>query len=387
VVRDTGSPPDGPDAEPACGQAGGTLLLRQPELAWLVLWLVCVAVIVAFPDWQVVPFDAIWISLALLYGFRLWPGRLTFALTATAVVTTAATLSDDMIRHSPVTDQAVEQIPLLTTMFIVMAFQAHRRMVAGDRARIAAEAQRLLLMQRQFLQDVSHQLRTPITIALGHAELLAAELTGRQQRRDINVVVGELERLRTLSDRLLLIAASQHPEFLTMELTDLDVLAVELLGRWQPTAPRHWQLGRLDPVTAQVDPERLALALDALVENAVKHTGPDDVIRLTVSHDLDGRFALIVVEDSGEGIDDADVPHIFERFRTTATAGSRGTGLGLALVDAIARGHGGEARVASQLGIGSRFELLIPAAAESAQAAGTEPVDPRAAYVAQREAS
>jgi signal transduction histidine kinase len=361
--------------------------VRQPELAWLVLWLICVALIVAVPDWQVVPFDAIWISLALLYGFKLWPGRWTFALTATAVITSAATLSDDMIRHSRVTDQAVEQIPLLTTMFIVMAFQAHRRMVAGDRARIAAEAQRLLLMQRQFLQDVSHQLRTPITIALGHAELLAAELTSRQQRRDINVVVGELERLRTLSDRLLLIAASQHPEFLTMEPTDLDALAVELLGRWQPTAPRHWQLGRLDPVTAQVDPERLALALDALVENAVKHTGPDDVIRLTVSRDTDGRSALIVVEDSGEGIDDADVPHIFERFRTTATAGSRGTGLGLALVDAVARGHGGEARVVSEVGVGSRFELLIPAGAEPAEAAGAEPASVKAGYATRREVS
>jgi signal transduction histidine kinase len=386
-VRATGSPPDGPDAEPAGPPAGGTLLLRQPELAWLVLWLICVALIVAVPEWQVVPFDAIWISLALLYGFKLWPGRWTFALTATAVITSAATLSDDMIRHSRVTDQAVEQIPLLTTMFIVMAFQAHRRMVAGDRARIAAEAQRLLLMQRQFLQDVSHQLRTPITIALGHAELLAAELASRQQRRDINVVVGELERLRTLSDRLLLIAASQHPEFLTTEPTDLDALAVELLGRWQPTAPRHWQLGRLDPVTAQVDPERLALALDALVENAVKHTGPDDVIRLTVSRDTDGRSALIVVEDSGEGIDAADVPHIFERFRTTATAGSRGTGLGLALVDAVARGHGGEARVVSEVGVGSRFELLIPAGAEPAEAAGAEPASVKAEYATQREGS
>jgi signal transduction histidine kinase len=386
-VRDTGSLPDGPDAEPARQPAGETLLLRQLELAWLVLWLICVALMVAFPDWQVVPFDAIWISLALLYGFRLWPGRWTFALTATAVVTTAATLSDDMIRHSRVTDQAVEQIPLLTTMFIVMACQAHRRMVAGDRARIAAQAQRLLLMQRQFLQDVSHQLRTPITIALGHAELLEAELTGRAQRRDIAVVVGELERLRTLSDRLLLIAASQHPDFLTMEPTDLDVLAVELLRRWQPTAPRHWQLGRLDPVTAQVDAERLALALDALVENAVKHTGPGDVIRLTVGRDTDDRFALIAVEDSGEGIDDADVPHIFERFRTTATAGARGTGLGLALVDAIARGHGGEARVVSQLGVGSRFELRIPAAARPAEAPGAELADARGGYATQREAS
>jgi signal transduction histidine kinase len=291
-----------------------------------------------------------------------------------------------MIRHLRVIDQSVEQIPLLTTMFVVMAFQAHRRMVAGDRAQIAAEAQRLLLVQRQFLQDASHQLRTPITIALGHAELLADELTGRQQQRDINVVVGELERLRTLSDRLLLIAASENPDFLTMEVTDLDVLTIELLRRWQRAAPRRWQLGSLDPITAVVDAERLGMALDALVENAVKHTGSDDLIRFAVSRDAEGRFARIVVEDSGEGIADADVPHIFERFRT-AHPNSRGTGLGLALVEAIARGHGGEVSVRSTPGLGSRFELLIPAAPVPGQALPAESGGGRAEYAARREAS
>jgi signal transduction histidine kinase len=336
-------------------------LSRQPEVAWLMLWLVCVAAMVVFPQWQVVPFDIIWISLALLYGFRLWPSRRTLALTATAVATTAAALGDDMIRHLRVMGVSVEQIPLLTTMFVVMAWVAHRRVVAGDRAKVAAEAQRLLHAQRQFLQDASHQLRTPITIALGHAELLAADLAGRQQQRDIHVVVGELERLRTLSDRLLLIAASENPDFLTLEPTDLDLLAVDLLRRWQPTAARRWQLGRLDPVRAAVDADRLAIALDALVENAVRHTGPDDLIKLEIRRDDEG-FAHIVVADSGEGIADDDVPHIFERFRTTGgnQEAPRGTGLGLALVEAIARGHGGEVSVQTKLGQGSRFTLRLP---------------------------
>jgi two-component system, OmpR family, sensor kinase len=234
--------------------------------------------------------------------------------------------------------------------------------VASDRAKVAAEAQRLLDAQRQFLQDASHQLRTPITIALGHAELLAADLVGRQQQRDIHVVVGELERLRTLSDRLLLIAASENPDFLTMEPTDLDELAVDLLRRWQPTAPRRWQLGRLDPVRIAVDADRLKIALDALVENAVRHTGPDDQISLEIGRDDQG-FAHIVVQDTGEGIADSDVPHIFERFRTIGGSGTRGTGLGLALVEAIARGHGGEVIVSTKLGQGSTFTLRIPVAA------------------------
>ncbi|HEX9624387.1 MAG TPA: HAMP domain-containing sensor histidine kinase, partial [Streptosporangiaceae bacterium] len=349
------------------------VLSRQPEVAWLMLWLVCVTAMVVFPQWQVVPFDIIWISLALLYGFRLWPSRRTLALTATAVATTAAALGDDMIRHLRVMGASVEQIPLLTTMFVVMAWVAHRRVVASDRAKVAAEAQRLLHVQRQFLQDASHQLRTPITIALGHAELLAADLAGRQQQRDIHVVVGELERLRTLSDRLLLIAASENPDFLTLEPTDLDVMAVDLLRRWQPTAPRRWQLGRLDPVRTAVDADRLAIALDALVENAIRHTGPDDLIKLEIEREDEG-FAHIVVEDSGEGIADSDVPHIFERFRTIgAPQTPRGTGLGLALVEAIARGHGGEVSVRTKLGQGSTFTLRLPITAGQPTVGQLEP--------------
>ncbi len=360
-MRDTDSRPEGT-------LANGLLHGRQPELAWLLLWLVCVVIMVTFPDWQVIPFDAIWISLALLYGYRLWPSRRTIALTATAAATTVAALAADMVEHLRIMNASVEQIPLLTTIFIVMALQAHRRMLAGDRAKMAADAQRMLAAQRQFLQDASHQLRTPITIALGHAELLGEDLAG-QQRRDISVVVGELERLKTLSDRLLLIAASEHQSSLTMEPTALDSLTVEVLHRWRRTAPRRWQLGRLDPVTALADTERLAMALDALVENAVKHTTPGDAIRLAVSRDADDRFAHITVEDTGEGISDTDLPHVFERFRTFARSSARGTGLGLALVEAVARGHGGRACVHSRHGQGSRFELLIPAAQFSPEAA------------------
>ena len=334
----------------------------EPELAWLVLCLACLVAIMMFPRWQAIPVDVIWISLALLYGFRLWPNRRTLALIATAAATTAAAIGDDVVRHLRVT-YSLEQIPLLAIMLVAMAWQAHRRLVARERAEITADTERLLTVQRQFLQDASHQLRTPITIALGHAELLAEALVGQQQR-DIHVIVGELERLKSLSERLLIVAASENPDFLIREPVELDLLAAELLHRWQPTTLRRWLLGRLDAVQVIADRDRLSLALDALVENAVKHTCPGDEIKVSVVDDEHGRFARIVVEDSGEGIPDEDLPHIFDRFRTAASVGPRGTGLGLALVRAIARGHGGEVRVQTALGKGSRFELLLPTAAE-----------------------
>ena len=239
----------------------------------------------------------------------------------------------------------------------------------GDRARSAAagsdrageETGQLLANQRTFLQDAAHQLKTPITIALGHAELLAAELAGHREQQDVYVMVGELTRLKSLSERLLLIAASQDPEFLCLAPVALDSFLVEALRRWQPTARRVWATGRLDAVTVPADHERLGLALDALLENAVQHTGAGDTIRLSVRQDDDAKSARLVVEDSGEGIVPAEIDHIFERFRTgPARGGPRGTGLGLTLVRAVARGHGGEVQVRSTPGAGSSFELVLP---------------------------
>jgi two-component system, OmpR family, sensor kinase len=233
----------------------------------------------------------------------------------------------------------------------------------AERIRVSEENARLLATQRRFLQDASHQLRTPITIALGHSELLARSLIQSQDRRDIDVVVGELNRLRTLSDRLLLIAASAVPEFLQPEPVDLDTFITDALWRWRPAADRHWQLGQLDEATAMADAERLSLAIDALLENATQHTGQDDLIRLSVVRDDPAGLVSLVVQDTGAGIAPADLEHIFERFATsTAPASRRGTGLGLALVRAVAEGHGGEVRARSTPGLGSRFEVVLPMA-------------------------
>ena len=342
-------------AEPA--EAAPSAAISQPELAWLLLWLACVVAIVTFPAWQVIPVDLIWIGLAVLYGSSLWPNRRMLALSTAALVTTAAAIGDDAVRHLRLS-YPVDQIPLLAAMFLGVAWQANRRIAARHRAGIAAEAE-LLLLQRQFLQDASHQLRTPITIALGHAELLAEALAGRQMS-DIDVVVSELERLKVLSERLLLVAAADNPDFLSPAPADLDLLAADLFLRWRPITDRNWKLGRLAPARAVIDAGRLGLALDALVENAVQHTIAEDKITISVIWDGGDQYARIVVEDSGEGIAETAIPYIFDRFRSFGRIGSRSTGLGLALVRAVARGHGGDITVSSALGRGSRFELAVP---------------------------
>jgi signal transduction histidine kinase len=278
------------------------------DLAWVLLWLLGLAGIVLFGRWEVIPF--------LLMAAMVW----------------------------------------------VVMWHGHRKLAASaEHVRVSEANQRLIATQRRFLQDAAHQLRTPITIALGHAELLARSLAESQDTRDITVIVGELNRLRKLSERLLMIAASASPDFLLPEPVALDEFTAEVLWRWRAAADRKWLFGRLDDVTVRADRERLGLAVDALLENAVQHTAPGDVIRLSVFRDDRGSLARLVVTDGGAGIAPADIADIFDRFATgTASNRRRGTGLGLSLVRAIARGHGGEVQVSSTVGIGSTFAICLP---------------------------
>lgn len=348
---------------PAAGPRGSKKALPWLvwlDVAWVTLWVAGLAGIV-FERWEAIPFHLVWIAFALLYSFRTKTTKPTLWVLTAMITTTFAAIVLDFSRGATPADELTE-VPLMAALFWVMMWHSRRRLMANaERGRFSEENERLLAAQRRFLQDASHQLRTPITIALGHSELLARSVADQQDKRDITVIVGELNRLRTLSDRLLLIAASENPDFLRPEPVALDQLTVEAVSRWRPTADRRWQLGRLDAVTVLADRERLRLAVDALLENAVEHTGPGDLIRLSVRRQREASSARLVVADSGHGIPPAELASIFERFATgSGSTGRRGTGLGLALVRAVARGHGGDIQVHSTPGEGSTFELVLP---------------------------
>jgi signal transduction histidine kinase len=360
------------------------LALRWPfsPLALDVLWAAFsglnLVAIYWFAFWETIPFHFIWISLTLLYGFRSWPTRPTMWILGAVMLTTASGIGLDVWRG---TEPAAEltEVPLMAAVFVATVWHSQRKLVAEHSARLISEHNaRLLTDQRRFLQDAAHQLRTPITIALGHAELLATDLVGEQQGEDIGVILGELDRLRRISDRLLLIAAAGDPAFLHTEYVQLDQLITEQARRWRPTISQHLLIGQLDAVTVRADRERLGLALDALIENAVRHTGSDGDIKLSVVQGCPGAPARIVVADAGSGIPADQLPFIFDRFRTRDSGHSRGTGLGLPLVRAVAHAHGGDVTVRSTHGRGSEFELTLPAAVRpalpAAPAAPTAPV-------------
>jgi len=333
------------------------------DTAWTIFALANLDLMFMFPDWETIPFHLIWASLTLVYGFRTWDlGPTLWVLSAVMVLTAIGIGIDVAVGFEPAAE--LTEDPLLALMFLAMAWHARRTLTTERSYRLISEQNtRLLSDQRRFLQDAAHQLRTPITIALGHAELLAdllADAGGQQEGEDIEVIIDELNRLRRISERLLIIAAAADPEFLHPESVALDRLITELVRRWRPTAERNWRIGRLDQAIVAADGERLGLALDALLENAVRHTASDDVIQLSVIRDYPGMPTRIIVADTGSGIPADRLPLIFDRFSTGDDGQPRGTGLGLPLVRAVAHAHGGNVTVRSEFDKGSEFELTLP---------------------------
>jgi signal transduction histidine kinase len=331
------------------------------DAAWVVFGLINLDLIVMYPWWETIPFHFIWISLTIIYGFRTWKLGPTLWILGVVMLLTAVGIGA-AVRQGQEQPAELVEVPLMAMVFLAMVWHARRTQAAeGSYQLIAAQIARILNDQRRFLQDAAHQLRTPITIALGHAELLAGELASdRQEGADVAVIVGELTRLRRISDRLLIIVAAADPAFLHPEPVDLDELVTELMRRWRPAANRRWRTGTLDHVTVRADRERLALALDALIENAVRHTSSADAIQLAVIGGGPDGLARMLVTDTGTGITADQLPFIFDRFRTGDNGRSRGTGLGLPLVAAVAAAHGGTVNVRSEAAEGSEFELVVP---------------------------
>jgi signal transduction histidine kinase len=333
-----------------------------PDIAWAVFVGLNLIAMRLIPAWGSVPFLIIWISLTTVYGFRLW--RLGSAVLTVSVVslTTGGLIGWQVLRGEQDGDYLAE-VPLLAVMFVIVVWHARRRMAAMEEIKRVSEHNLVLLdQQRRFLQDVSHELGTPITIALGHAELITHAATDQMIAKDARVAVDELLRMRRLANRLVLLASTDSPDFLHLVPVDAAELLVEILHRWSQT-PRRWSLGTVTEARVQADRDRLTVALDALIENAVDHTDPDG--RIELSARLQGEEIVLSVNDSGSGIPAADLGHVFDRFTRVGTGRSRetgGFGLGLAVVKAIAEAHQGSVQVRSTLGRGSVFDLSIPAA-------------------------
>jgi len=330
------------------------------DIAWGVFAVANLLAMMVIPDWETVPFHFIWVSLTLLYGFRVWRVGPTALVLAVVIVGTAGAIWATIDRGYQPLDELTE-VPLMAAMFLAMVWHARRRLNAMEESeRVSMANLRLLEREHRFVQDASHELRTPITVALGHAELIQRRTEDDVTAEDAVVIADELLRLRRLADRLLVLAGSEDPGFLHRIDVELEEIASDAVRRWAAT-PRRWLVRSDGDARVLADPERLAVALDALIENAVNHTREGDTIQIGARGST--TSAVMWVRDSGSGIPAVDLDRIFDRFaRADPGRGRRtgGFGLGLSIVRTIVEAHGGRIDAVSSLGKGTTFEIELP---------------------------
>ncbi|MFI6480266.1 ATP-binding protein [Nonomuraea sp. NPDC050663] len=212
---------------------------------------------------------------------------------------------------------------------------------------------------RRFLADASHELRTPLTSVRGFAEL--HRRGGGEPDELMRRIEDEATRMGVLVNDLLTLAQLDEERPLDRAPVDLLEIAADTVRDARARLPaRSVKLtGPLQPVTVPGDELRLRQIAANLVGNALTHT--DAPVEVRVLHE--GGFAVLEVADSGPGVAPEHVPHLFERLYRVSRGRSRaagGAGLGLAIVAAIARAHGGTVGVDSEPGEGSRFRVLLP---------------------------
>src|SRR6266540_288051 len=271
--------------------------LRRLRSSWVdIAWVVFVGLNLAamrfLPAWQTVPFLIIWVSLTVIYGFRMWRLQPTIMTLAAVTLATGGVIGVQVLQGQEEGEYLVE-VPLIAMMFLVMVWHGRRR-------------------------------------------------------------------LATMDENLRLLASAGSPDFLDLAPVEVEPLMVSALNRWTQT-PRRWSHRLGAEATVLGDRDRLALALDALIENAVAHTDVDG--RIELSTRLEGGAVVLGVADSGCGIPAAELDRIFDQFARVDPHRNRkagGVGLGLAIVKAIAEAHHGSVRAHSTVGEGSLFEVVLP---------------------------
>ncbi|HEX4202742.1 MAG TPA: HAMP domain-containing sensor histidine kinase [Ktedonobacteraceae bacterium] len=222
------------------------------------------------------------------------------------------------------------------------------------------------MQQRRFVADASHELRTPVTVIRSITDVALEEPQSLEEcveaLRDINA---ETERQGQLINDLLTLARTDEEQMpLDSELVQLDLLVSDVVVVMEPLAVERGiklQFQETEAVTILGDTTHLIQMIMGLVDNALTYTNAGGTVTLGVS--IHANSARLVVRDTGVGIAEEDVIHIFERFYRADTARSRvanGSGLGLALADWVIRAHGGSIAVESTVGQGSIFTVTLP---------------------------
>jgi two-component system phosphate regulon sensor histidine kinase PhoR len=246
------------------------------------------------------------------------------------------------------------------------------------------ELRKLERVRRDFVANVSHEFRTPLTAIQGFSETLLSGAVHDQQNRDrfLGIILEHARRLARLTEDLLRLS-QMDADRLELEVSRVSVS--QLVESCYETASHRAEEKQLQlsldlpthlPDIAG-DSRRLQEVLQNLLDNAIQYTLPGG--RIVLSAEADDDEVILTVADTGIGIPQADQPRIFERFYRVDVARSRelgGTGLGLSIAKHLIEGHGGRIWVESEVGVGSKFHISVPvfdperAAARTAVSAG-----------------
>jgi two-component system, OmpR family, sensor kinase len=260
-------------------------------------------------------------------------------------------------------DEARTEVGHVARAFNVMLERIEQAFAARDQteAELRASEERM----RRFVADASHELRTPLTAVRAYAELFDRGASERPEdlRRAMRGIHAESARMSHLVEDLLLLARLDEGRPLHLEPVDLVALTAEAVSTARTVGPQ-WPvvLEATRPVEVLGDELRLRQVVDNLLTNVREHTPPGTTATVRVR--LDGTDAVLSVGDDGPGLTEEERRRIFERFFRADPSRSRehgGAGLGLAIVDAIVRAHGGTVGVGASPSGGAAFTVRLAA--------------------------
>ena len=198
-------------------------------------------------------------------------------------------------------------------------------------------------LQRDFVSDASHELRSPLTVLRGRIEQLADHTGDRAAvEAEADELMKEVRRMERLTDDMLTLAKAERGGLVQPRRVPIDDFVEDLRRDLPLLGPRRYSVESTLHGDLEADPDRLAQVLRNLVTNAVRHTGPDGHIDVSIGSQ--NGAAVFAVADDGTGIEPDQLGRIFDRFHRTDEGRSRaegGSGLGLAIARAIVEAHGG----------------------------------------------
>lgn len=241
--------------------------------------------------------------------------------------------------------------------------------VAGSFNSMAAQVNATQQAQRDFVANVSHDLKTPLTAITGWSQALldGAADAPDERRRAAETIHNEANRMARLVNELLDLARLESGQLqMTMRRVDLNEILADVQRGQLPRARAKSIELELDPANEAVvmgDPDRLTQIFTNLADNALAYTPSGGTVRLTARQS--DNWVEGIVTDTGPGIPEEELPRVFERFyrleKSRARGGDgRGSGLGLAIVHELVTAHGGRISVSSEIGRGTAFVVRFP---------------------------